>query len=233
MYFITGGTLKYAWQSERRALARSQIPSNCEATISVLRRFGISAVLLAGLVAAAGAQTNDSATYYLKRGVERYKARDFDAAIDDYSQAIEINSGFVKGSSKKLSGSNFKSNQNAGIADDDRVVVANSFNAVAYYNRGMAWLAAGNADRAIDDFSKAISIDPRYTDAYVTRGRAWHSKGHLARALEDYNKAVALDPRSSFAYNNRGIARKEMQDLTGAIGDFDKAIMLNPHLVPA
>jgi len=225
-----------ASQSEEHALAgrtRSQIPRIRELGISVLALVGVSAVLVAGLVTTTGAQTNSSATYHLKRGVERYHARDFEAAIADFSEAIEIHSGLVKSPGKNRHRSNFKDQQKAEIADDDRIIVADSFNALAYYNRGMAWQAKGDVDRALDDFNQAIAINPRYRDAYLIRGRAWHSKGGFNRAIADYNQAMALDPRSALAYNNRGIARKDLQDLAGAITDFDQALRLDPRLVQA
>lgn len=164
----------------------SRISGPLDMGISVLALLGISAVLLAGLVTTAGAQTTNAATYYLKRGIERYNARDFEAAIADFSEAIEINSGFVKSPARKRNSSNFTDNQKAGTADDDRIVVADAFNSLAYYDRGIAWHAKGNVDRAIDDLNRAIGINPRYIDAYLTRGRAWHSKGDLALAIADY-----------------------------------------------
>jgi tetratricopeptide (TPR) repeat protein len=238
MNFNARRMLKYgrASQSEQSPLAGSacrRIHDNHETGLSILVRFGISGILLAGLVTSAGAQAGGSATYYLNRGVERYKAGDFEAAIVDFSEAIEINSGFVKRPTRKLSDSNFNNNQKADIAHDDRIIVADSFNAVAYYNRGMSWYAKGDDDRAIDDFNTVIGINPRYLDAYLIRGRVWHSKGDLARAIADYDRAIVLDPHSAFAYNNRGIARKDVPDLPGAISDFDRAITLDPQLVAA
>lgn len=194
---------------------------------------GISAILLGGLVTSAGAQTNSSATYYLKRGVDRYNARDFELAIADFSLAIQINSDFTRAAIGKRHRANYRDNRMAGIASDDRIVVSDPFNALAYCNRGITWHAKGDASQAIEDLNKAIAINPRYVDAYIARGRAWHSKGDLARAIADYNRAMVLDPRCAFAYNNRGIARKETQDLAGAISDFDRAIVLDPGLVQA
>src|SRR5712692_10372159 len=98
-------TRNRASQHEERALAgrtHYEIPAIHEMGGSTLALVGISVVLLAGLVTTARAQATSSATYYLDRGVESYIARDFEAAIAYFSEAIEINSGFAKSPAKKL-----------------------------------------------------------------------------------------------------------------------------------
>jgi tetratricopeptide (TPR) repeat protein len=48
-------------------------------------------------------------------------------------------------------------------------------NAVAYYNRGTAyWAKAGEVERAIADFTKAIELDPQYILAYTKLGNAYY-----------------------------------------------------------
>src|SRR4030095_13569750 len=214
-----------------RARARLRNPGIRRILISVLTFLGMSAFLVAGPVIDARAQTTGSPSYYLKRGIERYNAGDYDAAIADFSEAIELNSGFASLRDGKQVRSKFSNNQ---YRDElDRIVVADPFNAVAYYNRGLAWHVKGEVERAIDDFNKAIGINPRYVDAYIVRGKAWHSKGDIGRAVADYDRAIVLDSRSAFAYNNRGIARKDMKDIAGAMSDFDRAIVLSPGLAQA
>src|SRR5262245_17850160 len=107
-------TLKRKWHS--RILCFREI------WISVLALVAMSTVLAAGFVTSAGAQTTGSASFYLKRGIERYNARDFEAAIADFSEAIALHSGFVKRPAKNLTASNFKDSQNAVTADEARIV---------------------------------------------------------------------------------------------------------------
>ncbi len=40
----------------------------------------------------------------------------------------------------------------------------------AYYNRGIAYHKKGQYNRAIQDYDKAIEINPQYADAYNNRG---------------------------------------------------------------
>ena len=58
-----------------------------------------------------------------------------------------------------------------------------------------AYSSKGEHDRAIEDYSRAIELDPEYAPAYYNRGNAYSDKGEYDRAIEDLNRAIELDPR--------------------------------------
>lgn len=90
-----------------------------------------------------------------------------------------------------------------------------------------------NNKGAIDDWSKAVELDPNMSEAYFNRGIA---KGRLADHLgqmADYNKAIELDPNMTHAYYNRGISKAQQNDNKGAIEDFDKVIEIGPDVLEA
>jgi tetratricopeptide (TPR) repeat protein len=60
---------------------------------------------------------------------------------------------------------------------------------VAYNNRGVAYNGQGDHDRAIEDLSQAIMLNPGYAMAYYNRGLAYKAKGYNDRARVDFNKA--------------------------------------------
>ena len=43
----------------------------------------------------------------------------------------------------------------------------------------------GQYDNAIEDFNKAIALDPNYVSAYINRGAAYGKKGQYDNAIED------------------------------------------------
>ena len=49
--------------------------------------------------------------------------------------------------------------------------------AVAYNNRGIAYAAKGDLDRAIADFNEAIRLDPKDATAYTNRGLTYEKQG--------------------------------------------------------
>ena len=47
-------------------------------------------------------------------------------------------------------------------------------------------------DMAMEDYNKAIELNPRLVEAYTNRGNAYWYKQQYDKAIEDYNKAVEL-----------------------------------------
>src|SRR5919202_3517719 len=76
--------------------------------------------------------------------------------------------------------------------------------AVALYDRGSAYLAAEQYDRAIADLSEAVRLAPDYAEAFNNRGIAHIRKGAYDRALADLNEATRLKPGYAKAFLNRG-----------------------------
>jgi len=102
--------------------------------------------------------------------------------------------------------------------------------AIACYNRGIDNLVAGVSGPAIEEFSKAIKIDPMFTAAYIRRGVAYNSQHEKVKAKADFDSAIKLDGNSFLAYLNRGAVQN---DRTSAIADYTKAIEIDPDYVPA
>src|SRR5262249_15605097 len=75
--------------------------------------------------------------------------------------------------------------------------------AIAFHNRGNAYLTNNDHDHAIADFSEAIRRDPDYASAYHGRGLARRNKGALDLAIEDFDRALRLRPDGAAAYASR------------------------------
>jgi Tfp pilus assembly protein PilF len=86
-----------------------------------------------------------------------------------------------------------------------------------YTNRGSALMAMGQLDRAIEDFNKAITLNPSDYKAHANLGRTYQSMGQLNKAIESFDKAIALNPSFFKVYYDKGIAY-------GEAGLFDKSI---------
>jgi tetratricopeptide (TPR) repeat protein len=114
-------------------------------------------------------------------------------------------------------------------SERDKSVVASM-----YFLRGNAYNSRGDYDRAINDFSDAIRLDPNRGGAdeagavYNNRASVYISKGDYYRALADCNDAVRLNPKYSLAYTTRGVAYQKQGDYDHAIADFSEAVRLDP-----
>ena len=91
----------------------------------------------------------------------------------------------------------------------------------------------GNYDRAISEYSRAISLKSDYADAYASRGNAQRKKGELNRAIDDYTRALGFNGRYAEVYNYRGFVYAGKGDLSRAIADYTQAIRYKANYADA
>uniref|UniRef100_UPI000B1E57A9 tetratricopeptide repeat protein n=1 Tax=Bradyrhizobium tropiciagri TaxID=312253 RepID=UPI000B1E57A9 len=96
----------------------------------------------------------------------------------------------------------------------------------AYLNRGYAYQVKGDPDRAIADYDRVISLNPKYALAYYNRSLLYRTKGDLDRVIADCSAAIALDPNYTDAYNTRAIAHLAKGDFRRALADLSLALAL-------
>lgn len=101
---------------------------------------------------------------------------------------------------------------------------------VAYNNRGNAYVAEGEYDRAIQDYDQAIKVNPNYAKAFNNRGVAYARKGQHDLAVRDFNEAVKLDPDYAVAFANRAETYLTAGQHDRAAKDYDEAIRLKPMI---
>jgi serine/threonine-protein kinase len=105
--------------------------------------------------------------------------------------------------------------------------------AKAHLDCGNARHAAGEHAAAIENYSRAIELDPKSVRAYNNRGVARHARGDLAGGVEDWTRAIELDPNYAPACVNLGKALQAEGDIAGALRNFSRAIELERNYVTA
>jgi tetratricopeptide (TPR) repeat protein len=99
-----------------------------------------------------------------------------------------------------------------------------------YYNRGLENNVLGRCVEAVDDYTKAIELNPSYTGAYLQRGTLGYKLlKRYEEALGDFDKAIELSPGCAAAYLHRGIVKCHLLKFLEALPDFDKAVELDPN----
>lgn len=86
----------------------------------------------------------------------------------------------------------------------------------------------GNNIGAIQDYNKAIGLNPFFGMAYVKRGYSKSELEDYRGAIADYNTAIELNPKNIAAYYERGYVKGELEDYRGSIQDYNKVIELDP-----
>jgi tetratricopeptide (TPR) repeat protein len=80
-------------------------------------------------------------------------------------------------------------------------------NSLAYYNLGRYYLKAGKYDEAIAENTKAIDLNPNYSDAYLNRGNAYFKSERYDKAIENYEAGLKTNPYP----NTKGKLRHQLE----------------------
>lgn len=96
-----------------------------------------------------------------------------------------------------------------------------------YVRRGTAWYEKKTYDKAINDYNKAIEINPNSAVAFYNRGLLRAIKKEYPKAREDFDKAIEICPDDAAYYVSRGSILRFLKEYHLAIGDYSKAINLD------
>ncbi len=161
------------------------------------------------------------------------RKREYEAAIDRYSNVIKLNPRLTLAYNNRGNVHFSKEDYDLAIQDYSKALAIDPGMAVAFYGRGVVYLSIEDYDNAIKDFSKAIEMDPSLVVALINRGRSFSAKGEPKQAIQDYGEAIAIAPCLAETYVNRGIVYTRIGDFESGLQDFDKAIELNSCLAEA
>jgi tetratricopeptide (TPR) repeat protein len=98
-----------------------------------------------------------------------------------------------------------------------------------YFMNGLAYTNLEEYEKALENYGRAIELDPEDTVAYINRGVTFAGLKEYERALEDFGRAIELDPKDAGAYNNRGLAYADLKEYERALEDYERAIQLDPE----
>jgi tetratricopeptide (TPR) repeat protein len=97
----------------------------------------------------------------------------------------------------------------------------------AHYLLGDYYQGRGRHREAIEEFNKAIRIDPRYVRAYNGIAVSLDQIGEHERALEHFQAALQIQPDLDYLYNNMGYSFLLQERYEEAAEAFEKASALS------
>ncbi len=106
--------------------------------------------------------------------------------------------------------------QQAGDSKD----AADGFSARAYWKT-----KKGLHSSAIEDFNRAIEINPQNVEYYDYRADVFLATGDLDRAIDDYNRSIRIDPTYAAAYYSRGRVYEKKGDIGKAVESYRAALV--------
>jgi tetratricopeptide (TPR) repeat protein len=94
--------------------------------------------------------------------------------------------------------------------------------------RGDLRLKHEQAERAIEDFDRALAMDPINVYALSRRASAHWAARDLDKALADFARAMELDGEWVWVRNGRGLVYHDRADYEAALADFNESVQLDP-----
>ena len=157
-----------------------------------------------------------------------FGSSDFDLAIKCFDKILHSNKADVEALGIRGACKLKLSDSKGALEDLDKALNDlpddHKYTAYLYTTRGEAKADINEHLEAINDFSKAIELNPNWDEAYNGRGESKYALGSIKEAHDDFDKALNINPELSRAYFNRAIARQELGLYEKAAIDWSKCI---------
>ncbi len=93
--------------------------------------------------------------------------------------------------------------------DEELAAITQAINlaprAAWYYNRGILYYNQQKYKLALDDYNKAIELNPNYALAYYNRGNLYRRQQKYKLALDDYNQTTESNGRNHLLSQNHSL----------------------------
>lgn len=127
-----------------------------------------------------------------------------------------------------------KNNIPAAISSFEKARSFKNFKEVDFYiSSGLAYGLGKQYDKAIADFTTAISIDPYNGEAYNNKGLYFTESEKIDSAMICFDKAISLKKDFYQAYYNKGNAFAKINDFDNAILQYRQSLKINPEYTDA
>jgi tetratricopeptide (TPR) repeat protein len=100
---------------------------------------------------------------------------------------------------------------------------------MGFFFLGYGYYELGEFETAIEQYSKAIELDPTQDGLYSERGTTYSQLGEYELALKDFDQAIALYPNYEKAYGNRAEVYLILERYEEALADYMKSIEIDPE----
>ena len=165
---------------------------------------------------------------YWRQGNRYYNLRNYEFAIESYSNAIDMQSDIASFYNNRGFTYDDIGEYKKALSDYNKAIELKPDYKTAYNNRGRTYDKMGEYEKALSDYNRAIELNPDDETAYNNRGYVYVELGEYEKALSDLNIASELKPDFANPYRHRGTLWKKRKNLEKALSFYTKAIELNP-----
>ena len=100
--------------------------------------------------------------------------------------------------------------------------------ATAYKNRGNAYDDQGQFEQALEDYDRALTLNPSDAESFNSRGTTYIALERYELAIGDFDKAIGINPSSPVTLANRCFARALVGALEQALSDCNESLRIRP-----
>lgn len=171
---------------------------------------------------------------YNERGISRYKRKDYQGAIADYTEAIRLKPDYVQYYLNRGDAYAKAGNKAKAMEDFATALRLRPNDASTYIYRGEAYFALKENEQGIKDYETAIGLAPESAYIYYkNRGVLRYGQKDYAAAVADYTQSLRLKPDYATAYFERGKAYFDWKKYEEALADLNKVIEIAPDAAVA
>ena len=106
-------------------------------------------------------------------------------------------------------------------------------NAADFFERGEAFYAENKYKEAINEYNKALEVEPDNAEYYNSRGVAYYGLERYYYAISDFINAIRLKSNYAMAYYNLAQCKNNLQDYDSGLDDVKNSILYNPEFCSA
>lgn len=170
--------------------------------------------------------------YFLERSlvlkdqyIKKNDTKSLKSAIKDVSKGIKIDVENDELYSARGSLYQLQKEFRRSLEDHNQAIsLATEYNKPIYLNnRATCFLEMEEHSKAIDDFTTAIELDPKFSTALVNRAESYYLERNFENVIHDCDKALSINKRNSKALLIRGNAFRNLGQFELAEKDYSKS----------
>lgn len=166
-------------------------------------------------------------------GNQNIKDRDFEAAVSNFTLALEQNSIHEVALNGVIRAYTLSKNYKEARKYVNLAVEQYPQNPEFVLRLGIVLNLEGSSEDAIEQFNRALAMNPDENiklQLLMNEASAQLNLSNYAEAINNYDTAIELEPRNTTIYNCRGLANYRSGNFEEAVADYTNALDLDPSL---
>lgn len=174
-----------------------------------------------------------------RKGIELAEQKQFDAAIAEFTKAIQADPGNARYYRNRGSAYRQAGRFPEAVSDFSKAIQVAPKDPLGYFERGQTLVAQNQFEPALADLDKALELKPGDGNTLKFRGFVWVGRTEWDKAIVDFTASIEKNPTDPQSFERRAYAYRSLavsaarsdpalsaKNFDAAIADYNKAIEL-------